>query len=436
MKRFTPRGAAGFTMIELLAVLAIVLTLSAILFPAIENARAKSLQTKSLQNVRSLGQALIQYEADRGHYPAGELVFDGQDSTGTAVAIRQRWMNALAPYMGSDERAITDAQGRAGGDPNDVNGASGDRDQTVFNKGFADPAAGGWEIGRNNSIGYNYQYLGDARERLDSTGPAAPIVNGQPVRGFVNYPVTRAQIPRPDKTIAFGSSDGTGGYSPYRSPSTSLPPTSNDGAPGTIGQDGLAQLGNDGFLLDPTFLPLRDLNNDGVLDQTNDIAGAAGSRGAADQRHCQAARSVLSNRHNGGATVVFVDGHAEWVLREDAYRDKDTGAFSNALWNGFGRDNDANGNGRIDPLEGERVLDANEAFAAGQTDISQGVCSRNLQVLNALGSPQLVGSFQGYGPGFDTQSTPFRGERFGPTLPKVPPLEPPRGNARANRTGP
>ncbi len=251
MKRFTRAGSAGFTMIELLAVLAIVLTLAAILFPAIENARARSLEAKSHQNVRCLGQALIRYDADRGHYSDAELVFDDSAAGRT---IRQRWMNALAPYMGSDERALTDAQGGAGNtNGNDVN--AGDRDQTASNKGFADPGAGGCGIGRNNSIRYTY---------------------------------------------------------------------------------------------------------------------------------C----------------------------------------------NGLGRDNDANGNGHIDSADGECVMDANEAFASGATDLGDG---RSFSTLRASGggAPHVDGPFAGYGPGFEIAGNAFRSEIAGPTLPKVLPL----GSARANRLG-
>ncbi|WDT82744.1 MAG: hypothetical protein MPW14_25485 (plasmid) [Candidatus Manganitrophus sp.] len=82
-----------------------------------------------------------------------------------------------------------------------------------------------------------------------------------------------------------------------------------------------------------------------------------GLRGEA--RHAQAARGVVTNRYNGGTIVAYADGHVEYLKREAVYLDPRSGKPSNRLWNGFGRDNDEDGDGAFEPAS-ETVTDNNE----------------------------------------------------------------------------
>jgi prepilin-type processing-associated H-X9-DG protein/prepilin-type N-terminal cleavage/methylation domain-containing protein len=56
--------AVAFTLIELLAVIAIIATMAAILFPVFASAREKSRQTTCASNQRQLGHAFLQYSVD------------------------------------------------------------------------------------------------------------------------------------------------------------------------------------------------------------------------------------------------------------------------------------------------------------------------------------------------------------------------------------
>ena len=58
----------GFTLIELLVVIAIIALLAAILFPVFSRARENARKTTCLNNVKSLGVALVQYTQDFDEY--------------------------------------------------------------------------------------------------------------------------------------------------------------------------------------------------------------------------------------------------------------------------------------------------------------------------------------------------------------------------------
>jgi prepilin-type N-terminal cleavage/methylation domain-containing protein/prepilin-type processing-associated H-X9-DG protein len=70
-----PRRRSGFTLIEILTVIAIIALLAAILFPVFSRAREKARATTCLSNLQQLGMAFQQYVQDAGRrYPgAGEF---------------------------------------------------------------------------------------------------------------------------------------------------------------------------------------------------------------------------------------------------------------------------------------------------------------------------------------------------------------------------
>ncbi len=59
-----PRQKRGFTLVELLVVIAVIALLAALLFPAFAQARAKARQTVCVSNLRQIGLALEQYASD------------------------------------------------------------------------------------------------------------------------------------------------------------------------------------------------------------------------------------------------------------------------------------------------------------------------------------------------------------------------------------
>lgn len=64
-----PSRKTGFTLIELLVVIGIIGVLSSIVLVSVDDARKKARDTKRLQEVRQIMNALELYRADNGHYP-------------------------------------------------------------------------------------------------------------------------------------------------------------------------------------------------------------------------------------------------------------------------------------------------------------------------------------------------------------------------------
>ncbi len=122
MKRFTNRsggkGANGFTLVELLVVIAIIAILAAILFPVFAKAREKARQTTCLSNEKQLGLAVLQYSAD----------FDEKLVPITARAF-EHWTKLVYQYVKSyDVYRCPDDTGT-----NNVPGLYGDRDSYGMN---------------------------------------------------------------------------------------------------------------------------------------------------------------------------------------------------------------------------------------------------------------------------------------------------------------
>lgn len=139
---------------------------------------------------------------------------------------------------------------------------------------------------RDIGYGYNYIYLGDSR------GQFLPFIKGR-------FPVHEASIGTPSHMIMVADSDGTAGY--FTNPRPYNPDGSDCGA-----------RGHHGFQIDPPTLPAN----------IPPCYPARFCSGSIKPGHCR-----ISNRHNGGANVCFVDGHVKWMRRENLERD-------NRYWNG------------------------------------------------------------------------------------------------------
>lgn len=63
-----PKGR-GFTLVELLVVMAVILVLAALLLPALQRARARSQATVCVNNLRQFGLAAASYSMDAGRFP-------------------------------------------------------------------------------------------------------------------------------------------------------------------------------------------------------------------------------------------------------------------------------------------------------------------------------------------------------------------------------
>lgn len=97
---------SGFTLMELLIVIAIISILAAMLFPAINYVREKARKNECLNNLRQWGVALQGYlDEHRGRFPTYGAA--KEDTSGAAVAspaltVADAWYNVLPPYIGLD----------------------------------------------------------------------------------------------------------------------------------------------------------------------------------------------------------------------------------------------------------------------------------------------------------------------------------------------
>lgn len=254
-RRSGPRNGRGFTLIELLVVVAIIGVLVSILTPALGRARKQVQGTRCLAHCRELGHGMAMYHNEFGCFP-GHQFRRADDS-------RFRWFHAMEKYVA----------------------------------GFATQACPAarewWEVGRNNSYGYNYKYIGSARDNTSLDNPHRP---------YERFPVR--EVRSPARTIAFADCDGTGRELPW------MPEK-------PLGDNNKDRWGNHGYTLDPTYIPKYSL-------QTT-------SAGEIEPYAWKYYRTFMSNRHLGKASVVFTDSHGEHVKPAEAYRD-------NGLWNGLGFD--------------------------------------------------------------------------------------------------
>jgi prepilin-type processing-associated H-X9-DG protein/prepilin-type N-terminal cleavage/methylation domain-containing protein len=236
----------GFTLLEVLAVVGIIGLLVSLLLPSLNLARQHARSSACKSNLHQLGIGMTMYLHQYDVYPGHQWILPGDR--------RIRWFNAMAKLLKSYE-----FQGCA--------------------------AVSDWEIGRNNSYGYNYKYLGSARDNLDS--PKAPLES---------FPVKQLRFPA--RTIAFGDSDGTGWIKEH-----------------VRNVNDVDMLGNHGYTLDPTFIPEYSLTSY--------------SAGVSEPYAWKRYRTYISTRHNGKSNLCFADGHVEPMSPRQVYED-------NRYWNGLG----------------------------------------------------------------------------------------------------
>jgi len=103
-------AGSGFTLVELLVVVAIIATLIGLLLPAVQSARESGRRTQCCNNLRQVGLAVVGYEAARKVYPAGrESRTPGGAAEGTPPRIRKAysWAFRLLPLV--EEQPVFDA---------------------------------------------------------------------------------------------------------------------------------------------------------------------------------------------------------------------------------------------------------------------------------------------------------------------------------------
>jgi len=103
------RSARGFTLIELLVVIGVIAALGALLFPALQSARAAARRIACQGKLRQFGHALELYMDDNDEC----IPRRGQGDRPTRQIDRPSdWFNCLLPYVGSAPYATLVAEGR------------------------------------------------------------------------------------------------------------------------------------------------------------------------------------------------------------------------------------------------------------------------------------------------------------------------------------
>jgi prepilin-type processing-associated H-X9-DG protein/prepilin-type N-terminal cleavage/methylation domain-containing protein len=195
------RRAGGFTLVELLVVIAVIAILAALLLPALAKAKASAQSAACKSNLRQLGVALNMYVDDYGKYPGNAAMYSGGQFRG----VWGTGMNWLNPYVGGHfapessfdwfyslptNPTVFNCPAEK---PRYLPGLFGAQGRTSFNLGYGYNELGtGWKDGKLR-LGLGFT--------VDFSGYGA---NGQPL-GPRNY-VTLGDINNPSDLIAIGES--------------------------------------------------------------------------------------------------------------------------------------------------------------------------------------------------------------------------------------
>ena len=280
----------AFTLVELLVVISIIAMLMGILLPVLSRVRRSARSVVCLANVKRLAMAGTMYAQASGAFPPHRMkrrsFTDPHNFVNEYGRDRPRWQwffdQGVGPVI----------------DPSPWVKQKGDvftDDQTLMmtNDYFICPEFRHAQYSvydiRNGSYGYNYQYLGNARDRPD-------------LGKFQNFPVRESAIERPSATVVIG--DGRGSGHPH---------------------------GEHSYKLDPPRLALS----------TGAIYFGNWKQPTIELQHCP-----VEDRHNRRANISFLDGHAAtislkelgYVVGEDGLVTANHPAGSNRLFTGTGQD--------------------------------------------------------------------------------------------------
>lgn len=254
------KGSLGFTLIELLVVIGIIGVLAGMLFPAFALARAKARGTACINTMKQMAVGFTIYADDYdGVMVAGRMGPDGNYFVGNGYKRRPRWYAQMGASLGNYPFNPP------------IPGSAADNTQRVDNPAYLCPGVPEMDNGRNYAYGYNFQFLGNSRNRTSG--------------GFINWPVKIHAVRRLAGTVMFADSMGTAAG---KAAAARLP---YDEALRNGGKD-LSKVGNHAWALDPPHLA-------GVSDYCDNENRAPAHRSAPDPRH---------SRH---ANVAFCDGHVE-----------------------------------------------------------------------------------------------------------------------------
>ncbi len=269
----TPARQPGFSLVELLVVIAVIGTLIAVLLPTLGMARSTAQGLSSLSRMRQVqaGWSIYAFDEDETIVPGQPGRFaDERDNlydVGNGLHYRPRWFASIGAKTGLFAYDVPSPR------------REDEHSYRVTNEVFLCPVVPDWHSTRNFPYGYNYQFLGNTRFR-----------GNDETAGFINFPVRFSEIRTPSETVSFASSLG----SAAGKPEALRTPNRNDGSR----DPELRARGGHGYALDPPRLP----GNNDLCDRRN---------------RAPEHRSAPDPRYNGRANVAFCDGHCSAMTLEE-----------------------------------------------------------------------------------------------------------------------
>jgi prepilin-type N-terminal cleavage/methylation domain-containing protein/prepilin-type processing-associated H-X9-DG protein len=98
MKRISPFTSRGFTLVELLVVISIIGVLMSLTLPAVNSAREAGRRAVCTNNIRQVGQAVLNYDVNKKKFPG----YYGNTSRNTNASNGVSWALAILPYLGAE----------------------------------------------------------------------------------------------------------------------------------------------------------------------------------------------------------------------------------------------------------------------------------------------------------------------------------------------
>ena len=273
------RRRGGFTLVELLVVVAIIGVLAAVLLPALARAREAARRASCANNLNQWGLIYQMYSAEaRGHrLPRVQMVFDTVD-----FAAAPNLLSVYPEYLTDPSLFICPS------DPNDtvatLQDENGEWNITVSSR----------DGGSLGEIGASYAYWGWLFDKLDDDAPTTPLGSFAAIIGGSPATLSPVQFAEAFQSLVQAIID-----------TQSVAPSDEDLPIATPGQ------GNGGS---DRVYRLRDGIERFLITDINNPAASARSQSDIWIMHDLFSTRVIDFNHTpGGANVLYMDGHVEFV---------------------------------------------------------------------------------------------------------------------------